>query len=349
MTPKSLVVFSLVTLVLVVAAVVSVANRPAATIIPTDRPYVFEGLDEKLNDVHAIDIQTADRKFTVQRLEDGWGIADLKGYPAEFDKVKTVLVQLSQLRYLEPKTADPARFDRLELRDVTTKGAKSKKITVKDKSGNPLAEGLFGKRNEDLFGTGKGGVYMRVAGKPESWLVEGIVSAGASPSDWVPNKIIDISGGSIKRLEIKSPKGGTVVVSRNAATDKNFTLEDIPEGKRQRGEWETNQMPKAFENLTLVDLKRADQVDFGDGTYKGEFATFDGLIIKSEAAKLGKKYWVRLSAEASETADEMTKKRAQNINDRLVGYVYEVKEEVGKKLACEHVNLLEGAGINACA
>ena len=66
-------------------------------------------------------------------------------------------------------------------------------------------------------------------------------------------------------------------------------------------------------------------------------------------AKLGKKYWVRLSATVTDDADETTKKRAKSINDRLVGYVYEVKEEVGKKLACEHVNLLEGAGVKACA
>ena len=71
------------------------------------------------------------------------------------------------------KTADAARFERLELRDVTAKGAKSKNVTVKDKAGKILAEGLIGKRNEDLFGTGKGGVYMRIAGKKESWLIEG--------------------------------------------------------------------------------------------------------------------------------------------------------------------------------
>lgn len=349
MTPKSLLIFSLVTAVLVVAAAVSVANRPAATVIPKDRPFVFEGLDQQLNNAFSLEIQTAQRKFTIQRGDNGWGVADLNGYPANFDKVKTVLVELSQLRYLEPKTSDPARFERLELQEVTAKGAKSKKVTVKDKSGKILAEGLIGKRNEDLFGTGKGGVYMRIAGKKESWLIEGIVSTGEGPADWVSKKILDISGGAMKRLEIKSPKGGHVAVSRKTAKDKHFTLEDIPAGKRQRGEWETDQMPKAFENLTLIDLKRADEVDFATGTYKGSFTTFDGLVIKSEAAKLGKKYWVRLSASAGEGADETTKERVQNINDRLVGYVYEVKEEVGKKLVCEHVNLLEGAGVNACA
>jgi len=58
---------------------------------------------------------------------------------------------------------------------------------------------------------------------------------------------------------------------------------------------------------------------------------------------------VRLSASTTEDADETTKKRVQSINDRLVGYVYEIKEEVGKKLICDHVNLLEGAGVKACA
>ena len=68
MTPKTLLAFSIVTAGLVVAAAVSVANRPAATVIPKDRPFVFGGLDEKLNDAFSVEIQTAQRKFTVQRL-----------------------------------------------------------------------------------------------------------------------------------------------------------------------------------------------------------------------------------------------------------------------------------------
>jgi hypothetical protein len=349
MTPKSFIAFTSVTAVLVVAAAVSVSNRPESTIIPTDRPFVFAGLDEKLNDVASVEIQTADRRFSVQRVGDAWGIGELKGYPAQFEKVKTVLVQLAQLRYLEQKTSDPERFERLHLRDVTAKGAKSTKLTIKDKTGSVLADGLIGRENAELFGTDRGGMYMRIGGKKESWLVEGLVKLGSGPADWVSKKILDVKSGAMRELVITSPKGGLVRVSRKAATDKNFTLGDIPAGKRQRGEWETNQMPKAFEGLELIDLKRADEVDFGTSTYTGRWSTFDGLIIQSEAAKLGKKYWVRLSAATSDDADEVTTKRAESINARLKGYVYEIKEEVGKKLTCEHINLLEGAGIKACA
>lgn len=350
MTPRSFIVFSVITVLMVAAAAASIANRPEATVIPRDRDYVFAGLDEKLNQTHSIEIQQADRKFTVHRVPGGWGIAELNDYPANFENVKTLLVELAQLRYLEPKTADPTRFERLDLRDVSAEGAKSKKVTVRDKDGNVLAEGLIGKRNADLFGTGRGGTYMRVASKDESWLVEGAVTLGEGPQEWVSKKIVDIKSERMKRLEIDSPKGDEVVVARSEAKDEDFKLENIPEGKRQRGQWETNQMPKAFEDLTLIDLRRADEVKFGDeSTYKGEFVTFDGLVLQTKAAKLGKKYWLMLSASTTDAAEDAAKKQAADINSRLKGYAYEIKEEVGKKLTCEQVNLLEGAGVNACA
>ena len=48
-------------------------------------------------------------------------------------------------------------------------------------------------------------------------------------------------------------------------------------------------------------------------------------------------------------SDDEVKKLARDINERFRGYVFEIPEEPGKKLTCEHVNLLEGAGIKACA
>ena len=349
MNAKSFIAFSIVTAALVVAAIVSVSLRPASSLIPKDRELVFGGLDARLNEVAAIEVATPERSFTIVRAGDGWGIKELKGFPAKFEKVKTALVELSQLRYLEAKTSDPARFDRLQLRDVTMKGAKSKRVTVRDKDGKVLAEGLMGRRNESLFGTGKGGTYIRVGGKKQTWLVEGIVRLGAGPPDWISKKLPDVNAVLVKSIAIASPKGGSVVVARKTAKDKDFKLGDIPPGKRQRGQWETNQMPKALEGLKLTDIRRADEVPFPEnGTYKGRIETFLGLVVHTEAAKIGKKYWTRLSASA-DNGDKDTKKLAKDINTRFKGYVFEIPEEPGKKLTCDHINLLEGAGIRACA
>ena len=178
MTVRSFILYSIVTAILVVAAIVAISSRPASTMIARDRALIFPGVDEKLNDVVSCEIKSADRTYTVKRTSKGWGIDELNGYAADFNKVKTVLVELAKLKFLEGKTSDPDRYERLNLRDVTTKGAKSRKITVVDKNGKVLASGLIGRLNEDLFGSGRGGIYMRVGDNKQAWLVEGMVTAG---------------------------------------------------------------------------------------------------------------------------------------------------------------------------
>lgn len=351
MTPRSFTIFAAVTAVTVVAAIVAVAERPTPVRIPTDRALVFPRIAPALNDVAALEIRMPDRSFTVKREGERWGIAELNGHPAQFDKVKTVLVELSQLRLLEAKTSDPQRYERLELRDVTAKDAKSRYVAVRDAKGTVLAQGYLGKRNANLFGSGRGGTYLRVDDKPQTWLAEGTVSLGDGPADWVSKKLVDLKATDVQKLTIQSPKGGGVVIHRAARDEKDFKLDDIPPDKKQRGQWETNQMPTALENLELMDIRLADEITFPDGPYKGEFLTFDGLTVKTEAAKVGKKYWARFSASAEGVtgdAAEKVKTFVEEFNGRTRGYVYEVPEAVGKKLACEHRNMLDDAGINAC-
>jgi hypothetical protein len=274
--------------------------------------------------------------------------------------VKTVLVQLAQLRFFEPKTSDPARYDRLAVQGAAMKGAetpdgdkdlKPRDVVVRDAKGTVLAEGHIGKRNASLFGSDRGGTYLRVGNDKQSWLAEGIVSLGDGPADWISKKIIDLKAADVQKLVITSPKGGGLVIHRAKKTDKDFTLDDIPPGKKQRGQWETDQMPTALEGLELVDVRRAEEVKFPDGAYKGAFTTFDGLVVNTEAGEVNRKYWARFSAsaEGATGADaEKLKKFADDFNRRVRGFVYEIPESVGKKLACEHRNMLDDAGANAC-
>lgn len=360
MTPRSFTIFAAVTALMVVAAIVAVAQRPVPVHIKTNQALVFPKLAKDLNEIASLQIKLPDRTFIVKRNGDGWGIAELNGYPALFDKVKTVLVQLSQLRFLEAKTSDPTRYDRLAVQDVTAKSAdtsgddktlKPRDIVVRDAKGAVLADGHIGKRNANLFGSDKGGTYLRVDNGKQSWLAEGIVSLGDGPADWISKKIIDLKSADVQKLVIMSPKGGGLVIHRAKKTDKDFTLDDIPPGKKQRGQWETDQMPTALEGLDLIDVRRADEVKFPDGAYKGAFTTFDGLVVKTEAAEVDRKYWARFSASAEGATGPdaaKLKKFADDFNHRVGGFVYEISDSVGKKLACEHRNMLDDAGANAC-
>ena len=349
MSPRSFFTFAVLTSLLVVGAILAVFSRPAPVEIPKDRPLVYSGLETKINDVSEIKVETPSRTFTLSRTDVGWGIKELSNFPVVFDKLKTVVVQLSQLRFLEPKTNDPERYARLNLRDPSAKGASSKQVTVFAKGGDVLAKGIVGKKNEDLFGNGRSGTYMRFGDDKKTWLVEGSLDLGEGPADWTLKTILDIKRGAVKKLEISSPKGGDVVIQRDKAGQKDFKFQGIPQGKRQRGQWETNDMAKLLEKLELKDIRLAQDIPFQGKAYSGRIITFDGLVVNTLAIKDGKKYWINLTAEAFPGSDKRVETRAKDISSALSKYAFEVDEKPGKKLTCEHINLLEGAGINACA
>ncbi len=351
MTPRSFIYFALVTALIVVAAIASVGMRTETTTIATDRKPVFPDVAPNLNRASEIRVRTADGTFTVRRAANGWAIAELNNYPVLFEKVKTALVDLSRLKFLEAKTSDPERYARLEVEDVTAKDAKSTHVQVTDDDDKVLAAAIIGRRNERLFGPGRGGTYLRLKDDPRTWLAEGAVRIGTRMEDWIPRRIVDLDSDAVKRMDITEPGGKKFWVQRDAPKDKDFKLGELPEGKPQRGQWETNQMPKALEDLSLDAVKLAGEVKFPGPAYVTEFTTFDGLVIRSEAALVGKEYWGRFSASAEGaggTVAGVLRKRAAAINARTRGYVYKLPESVGKRLVCKLANMLEGAGIDAC-
>ncbi len=356
MTPRSFIVLSACTVVMVIAAIAAVSMQTASVSIPTGRALVFPDVAPNLNAVAAVEIRTGARSYTIKNVGGNWVVADIGDYPVLFEKVKTALVDISRLKFLEAKTSDPARYDRLEVEDVAAKKSKSRRIIVRDDKDKVLATGIIGKRNASLFGTDKGGTYLRKDGDARSWLAEGVVRLGEGPADWVAKAILDVKSSEVKSLTVREPSGKELRVHRASAKDKDYKLEKLPPGKPQRGQWETNQMPKALESLKLEDFNVADRVAFPGGAYVAEFLSFDGLIIRTEAVVLdnkGKKqYWARFSASAAGAAGDnadAVKKRAAAINARVKGFVYKIPEEPGKILTCKLVNMLEGAGIKACA
>jgi hypothetical protein len=352
MTPKSFTIFAVVTAATVVGAVAAVSLQPQPILIPTNRALVFPDVEPNLNKISAVTVTTSSRKITIKRSDKGWVVPELDGYPVPFEKVKTALVDLSKLRFLEAKTSDPARYARLEVEELKAKDAKSKRVEVRNTDGKVIAAAIIGKRNDSLFGADRGGTYVRNDGDPRVWLAEGIVRLGTKPVDWVARGVVDLDSKDVKSVDIREPDGKEFSIRREKKTTEDFKLGIIPKGKAQRGQWETNQMPKALEKLNFDDIKLARELKFSGGPYITVFTTFDGFKIRSEAAKLGKEYWARfsVSADGAKGPDlEKTKKRAAAMNARVSGYVYKISESAGKRLVCTLVNLLEGAGIKACA
>ncbi|MGE0748421.1 MAG: DUF4340 domain-containing protein [Rhodospirillales bacterium] len=353
-----------VTAVAVVAAVVSVSNQRAPTRIPADRPAAFPDLAAKVNDVAAIEVRAGKDKFTVRREGERWGLVEKGGYPVPFEKVKGAIVGLANLKLLEPKTSDPERYARLQLEDPAKDDAKSRQIVLKDASGKDIAGAVIGKKNANLFGSTRGGTYLRRGGDPASWLAEGEVEIGATPNDWIEREIADIAQEKIADVTVAHPGGETLHLHKPSAEAKTYGVDNIPEGRKLKSDSEPNTVAGALWRLRLEDVKPASQVTLPADHVVATYKTFDGLQVKVDMAKIGEEYWAVFEATPPAAAppkpaadakpedakkDEAKKdeaaadpaKLAADLNARVKGWAYRLSSYDAEKIVKKVADLLE--------
>jgi hypothetical protein len=290
---------------------------------------LYPDLAGKVNEVTALDIKKADKQFSFKQTADGWISPDKGGYPVKLDKVREVLVGLSQLRIVEPKTTKPENYSKIGVEDPGT--AKPEKpetpdapaptsnaalVTLKDDKGGTIASAIVG--NTKYEGSTPG-VYIRKAGDAQSWLTEGRLELPSDFTGWVDPQVVNIGRDRIKEAKITHPDGEVTWVSRTAKSEQNFTVHDIPQGEELMGANAGDSVGASLAYVSMEDVKPADQVDFtgAKGSAAGkpgpssEFSTFDGMKIlvqtmeeETQPAKEGKPAETKMWAHFIATYDE---------------------------------------------
>lgn len=345
MKPRTVLALAVVTGVMVVAAVIAVLSQREATTIAADRPLAFPGLADKVNDVATIKVVSKGKTFTIKRTDKGWGLAEKGGYPVSYEKAKTAIVGLSQLKLLESKTSDPERYERLELRDPKDKEAKSRQVILVDASGKVLADGVIGRRNPSLFGETGGGTYLRKTGDKASWLAEGTVEIGETPNNWMIRDIVNLDAEVVKRVSIRQPDGALLVAHKDDKAQKNYTVDNVPAGRKLKSENEGKEVAGGLWRLSLEDVRPASEKPLPEKRHRSEYTTFDGLKIAVDIAVSGEDYWGQFSASVDDKvgdakAREASAKKAKEINDRVTGWQYRISVGEGERLTMKMKDLL---------
>lgn len=344
MKPRSFLALAGLTLIAVMAAVLVVVDQPALTTLTKGEESAFEVLTERVNDAAELTIRSNEATFSIVRTDTGWGMKDRAKYPVHFDKVKTALVGLSELKLLEAKTSDPSRYKRLEVEEPDTEEAQSVRFEIKDAAGKSMASGLVGRLNPNLFGEGGGGTYLRRGREEQSWLAAGEVSLGKTRNDWMVRDIVDIAAEKVRRAVIRQPDGAEIVVSQEKPDSGEYRLDGVPEGRKLKDSGEAKNLAGGLWRLTFEDVKPAADVAFAEKPNVSEYETFDGLKIHIEMTTVDEVVWGRFSATAEgasgEKAEEVRKKAAE-ITDRAKGWVYELSAGEGERLTTKIGDILE--------
>jgi hypothetical protein len=337
MQKRGLIILAAATLAVVVLAVVAIAtgDRGISRVAPGER--AFPALAAKLGDVGSVEVKRKALSLTFVRDGDNWLVAEKGNYPAAAGKVRQIVLAMADLLLVEAKTQQAQFYPRLDVEDPGN--GKSTLVTLKDKSGQTLAELIIGKRRFDRLGTGNDGIYVRKPGGTQAWLARGSLEFSDQLSNWLDRRILDIPEKRIAKATLTQPDGTKLVITRTKPEEK-FTVEDAPADAKFKSETTTSEPAMALESLDLDDVKPAAEMPVPDtDIVTGSFTTFDGLTVDVRLIDKDDMHWVALSAAGSGAAEA----EAKAIGDKASHWTYAIPSYKATQLKMKLADLLEPA------
>ena len=262
---------------------------------------VFPELLEQVNVVARIGVTGGEGAFTLARDGDAWVVEEKERHPADPDRVHKLLLGAAGMKRIEPKTRNPERYPKLWLDDPGGEGTRSVGLVLEDASGTVLASWVLGDRRPSKSDAGRTELYIRVAGDPQAWLVEGSVPGGGKVIDWLDRAVARIDRERLRAVEVSHADGAVVAVSKEAPAARDFVLRDIPGGREVDSQYRVNDIGRFLEDLRFEDVAPSSSLDFAASADKHvAITTFDGLRVHLDSVMRDGDAWVQLRAEVDE-------------------------------------------------
>lgn len=348
MTKKlnSLTILFIVTIVMVLLMLVTIYRAEDNN---DDFGLLFPDLYEQLSQVNQIQFSSSEDQFTLQREGEDWYIKEHFNYPANFDEVKRMLIDMSEAKILERKTNDPDKYMVLgvEGAEPHTPGGESLEITLSE--GDEQVAGLvLGDIRDVTLQTGPKQFFVRRAGEQQSWLAQGYLQISPVMLNWIQSEIINLARERIAKVEIIQPNGNAAVLVNLGEKDKFGTPE---QGKQTIFKYEQlgYDIAGSLHQMRMEDVQPVKQFSRGDAeVVTAKFTSFDGLVVTSETSFIDGFYYATFDAEYDanavmqapediqqldvlKTADAV-RNEAETLDKRMAPWVYRVSGFVGTNL-----------------
>lgn len=324
MTPRTLII-------LVVFGIVAVgggwyfgtAQEPAEQLSYNNGKLMFPDLAPKLQDAARIEIVHQGKTTTIVKHGDTWGLAERAGYVVQPTKLRGMLTALTELRLVEPRTKDPAEFNRLGLEDPNQKTAESNLLRVLDASGKPIVSLVVGHRRVRTQGNVPEQVFVRRPDDNQTWLAEGSLQVDYDPQLWLDRDIMNIDHSRIASIAVTVGEQ-----TLDFARDGQKLALKSPADHPPLDEYKLDDVDRGLELLTFQDVQ-TDKDPVGDKIGQSVYTTSDGLAVTTTLFKGSKDVWARFTA----AGKDKTKDEADRLNARLAGWTYQLGAWKQKALA----------------
>ncbi|HET8807912.1 MAG TPA: DUF4340 domain-containing protein [Methylophaga sp.] len=317
---NSLTILAILTGVMVLLMLVTIYQADDNT---DDFVLLYPELFDQLSEVNKLVLDGEDGSFTLLRGEgEDWVVKEYYNYPADYDLVKRMLIDIANAKILEAKTDDP------ELHSVLGLDTDGEALEIKMFNDDEEIAGIvLGKTRDVTIRTGPRQTYVRRSGEDQAWLAEGYLQISPLMLNWIDGQIINIARERIARVNIIQPNGDTATLINLGKKDKFGTPEDREETifKYQQLGYD---IAGSLYRLRLEDVTPIDEFTRGDSeVVTAEFLTYDGLKIISETSFIDGFYYATFRAEYDDSATDNVPPEIAELD------VLKSREEVEKEIA----------------
>jgi hypothetical protein len=275
---------------------------------------MFPDLAASLQNAAAVEVMHQGKTLVIRRQGDTWGLADRAGYPVQTDKLRGMLTALTELRLVEPRSAEAADYARLGLQDPNAPDSTANLLRVLDKDGKPIAELVVGHRRVLTAGNVPDEVFVRRPGEARTWLAEGSLVVDADPQLWLQRDIMNIDHARIARVSVDRDNANLIFEARDGKLTMTSPAEHPP-----LDNYKLEDITRGLELLTCEDVTGATAPSSGE-IGKSVFATKDGLQVTTRLYQNGKEVLARFEA----AGDGSAKAEAASLNQRVANWTYRI-------------------------
>ncbi len=278
MSNKSILILASITIVIIIAATLSTRSRAPLSVIET--PLLNPELKSRVNDVSQFIIESKEESVHITRQDNNnWVVMQSDNYPAQFDMVKKLILEMSDLTILSEKTSNPALYSELGVEDHTDENSDSKLLSLLDSTGETIASIIIGDKR------GMDSLYVRNAASSNSFQVKGQPEVSADPKDWIVKELLNIDNKRVMEVTIEHPDDEMLILKREQGSE-NFALQTLPEGRKTRSEYFTNQPGTFLADLSIQDAKSQENFTYPQDQVITAIKTYDGLVATIHSAKI---------------------------------------------------------------
>ncbi len=278
--------------------------------------------DLQASQVAAIRITEPAGTRTVEQKDGRWSIAERGGFPADFNKVRELVLKGVGLKAAQSEPIGEKDRARLGLDD------KALRLEFRAADGKPLGALLVGRKYfkreveqpDKALGDGR---FVMLPGDPKTVFIvsDPLFQATTKTAEWIDRTAFVVE--KVKTMEVRYPDGESWKVERSR-DDANWKLTPLKGGEKL----EVTRANAATYTLSLLDLadvapKDAKPADTGlDKPIRIDATTLDGLSYAIRIGKLqGDNHFVTFAPSGKLAAPKKDNKedaeRVKKIEDRL--------------------------------